>query len=93
MEGFCRIRERSGEHGLPGGSIKILGSGKGLQHPKGHCKNSMADDNSSGKKKKTGRKLHKAQFRNGKDISYRVAREKKNPLPQGAPGQESNQPY
>lgn len=52
MEGFCRIRERSGEHGLPGGSIKILGSGKGLQHPKGHCKNSMADDNSSGKKKR-----------------------------------------
>lgn len=82
-----------GERGLPGGSIKILGRGKkGLQNPKGHCKNSMADDNSSGKKNKE-RKLHKAQFRNGKDLSYRVAREKRIPSPQGAPGQESNQPH
>lgn len=31
--------------------------------------------------KKTGRKLHKAQFRNGKDLSYRVAREKRIPSP------------
>lgn len=38
----------------------------------------MADDNSSGKKNKE-RKLHKAQFRNGKDLSYRVAPEKRIP--------------
>lgn len=91
MEGFCRIRERSGEHGLPGGSIKILGSGKGLQHPKGHCKNTMADDSSSGKKDRKEATQSTVQKWEGSILQG--GQRKKNPLPQGALGQESNQPY
>lgn len=54
---------------------------------------SVADDNSSGKGQNKKRKLHKAQFQNGKGLSYQVAGEKRIPgAPQEIPGQSLTLP-